>query len=100
MMDAGDEHSNDDGHVESQAEYWSPSARLGARTPTAPIVRQGATRKSGALLAVAILLLAALIAVGLWLAALWARSADEPTSVEDAVASLIVTRLAGHGPVA
>lgn len=60
-----------------QAGYWSPGARLVARSKTAPTVRRNTARSSGLLLAAAILLLAALIAVGLWMVAVWARADDD-----------------------
>jgi len=66
--------SGADGH---QGGYWSPGARLVARSTTAPTVRRNTARSSGLLLAAAILLLAALIAVGLWMVAVWARADDD-----------------------
>lgn len=66
--------------------YWSPGARLVARRTTTPTVRRTGTGGSGILLALAILLLAALIAVGLWLAALWAQSNDDESPEETSAA--------------
>lgn len=73
-------------------EYWSPGSRLVSRSPTKASVRRSTARSSGLLLAAAILLLAALIAVGLWLVAVWARADDQGNELE-ATAALVDTRV-------
>lgn len=60
----------------ARSEYWSPGSRLVSRIATTPGVRRSTARSSGLLLAAAIVVLAVLIAVGLWLVAVWARADD------------------------
>lgn len=70
----------------TRPDYWSPGSRLVSRSATKPTVRRSTARSSGLLLAAAIVLLAALIALGLWSVAVWARGNDQ---VDDSEATAV-----------